>query len=140
MGSRIELQRGRQVSGHGVSEVGSDGARWKVMHVPTRQVLGDEIRWVKYGAASWTHDDKGFFYSRFPEPEAEKKFQGLPLNQKLYYHRLARRKARTRSFTTDPSNPPGASRLRDRRWPLPRYLHRGRHHQPQDSGRLQGFE
>ncbi len=73
---------------YGVSEAGSDWSRWKVMHVPTRQVLGDDIRWVKYGGASWTHDDKGFFYSRYPEPEAGKKFQGLPLNQKLYYHRL----------------------------------------------------
>jgi prolyl oligopeptidase len=43
---------------------------------------------VKFGGASWTHDNKGFFYSRFPEPKPGEKFQGLPLNQKLYYHRL----------------------------------------------------
>ncbi len=73
---------------YGVSEAGSDWSGWKVMHVPTRKVLGDEIRWVKFGGASWTRDDKGFFYSRFPEPKAGLKFQGLPLNQKLYYHRL----------------------------------------------------
>ena len=33
-------------------------------------------------------DDKGFFYSRFPEPKEGEKFQSLNLNQKLYYHRL----------------------------------------------------
>ena len=34
------------------------------------------------------HDNKGIFYSRYPEPKKGAKFQGLPLNQKLYYHRL----------------------------------------------------
>ena len=71
---------------YGVSDAGSDWSGWKVMHVPTRQVLGDDIRWVKFGGASWTHDDRGFFYSRYPEPAPGQKFQGLPLNQKIYYH------------------------------------------------------
>src|SRR5205814_1017560 len=29
-----------------------------------------------------------YFYSRYPEPQPGQKFQGLPLSQKLYYHRL----------------------------------------------------
>jgi prolyl oligopeptidase len=73
---------------YGVSEAGSDWSGWRVMHVPTRKTLADEIRWVKFGGASWTRDNQGFFYSRFPEPKSGQKFQGLPLNQKLYYHRL----------------------------------------------------
>jgi prolyl oligopeptidase len=73
---------------YGVSEAGSDWSGWKVMHVESRKQLSDEIRWVKFGGASWTHDNQGFFYSRYPEPKAGEKFQGLPLNQKLYYHRL----------------------------------------------------
>jgi prolyl oligopeptidase len=73
---------------YGVSEAGSDWAVWKVMHVASRKELGDELRWIKFSDISWTNDDKGFFYSRFPEPKAGEKFQGLPLNMKLYYHRL----------------------------------------------------
>jgi prolyl oligopeptidase len=73
---------------YGVSESGSDWASWKVMHVESRKPLTDELRWIKFGGASWTHDDQGFFYSRFPEPRAGEKYQGLPLNMKLYYHRL----------------------------------------------------
>jgi prolyl oligopeptidase len=73
---------------YGVSEAGSDWAHWNVVHVASRKVLSDDIRWVKFGSASWTHDNQGFFYSRYPEPQAGQKFQGLPLNQKLYYHRL----------------------------------------------------
>ena len=38
--------------------------------------------------ASWTPDNKGFFYSRFPEPTKDAAFQSLNVNMKLYYHRL----------------------------------------------------
>jgi prolyl oligopeptidase len=73
---------------YGVAEAGSDWTHWKVLDVASDKPLGDEIRWVKFGGASWTHDDKGFFYSRFPEPKPGETFQALSLNQKLYYHRL----------------------------------------------------
>jgi prolyl oligopeptidase len=58
------------------------------MHVESRKELGDDLRWIKFANVAWTHDDKGFFYSRFPEPRRGEKFQGLGLNMKLYYHRL----------------------------------------------------
>jgi prolyl oligopeptidase len=73
---------------YGVAEAGSDWNNWKVMDIASRKVLDDEIKWVKFGGASWTQDDEGFFYSRFPEPKSGEKFQGLSLNQKLYYHKL----------------------------------------------------
>jgi prolyl oligopeptidase len=73
---------------YGVSEAGSDWMTWKVLHVPSGRILSDEIRWIKFGGVSWTHDNRGFFYSRFPEPKPGEKYQGVPLHQKLYYHRL----------------------------------------------------
>jgi prolyl oligopeptidase len=73
---------------YGVAEAGSDWNTWKVMYVEGRKLLSDELRWVKFSGASWTHDGKGFFYSRFPEPKTGEKYQGLPLNMKLYYHRV----------------------------------------------------
>jgi prolyl oligopeptidase len=73
---------------YGVAEAGSDWNTFRVMHVESRKLLSDELRWVKFSGASWTHDGKGFFYSRFPEPAKGEKFQGLPLNMKLYYHRV----------------------------------------------------
>jgi prolyl oligopeptidase len=84
----LEFSEDGKYLAYGVSDGGSDWSGWKVMHVPTRRTLGDDIRWVKFGGASWTHDDKGFFYSRYPEPQPGQKFQGLPLKQKIYYHRL----------------------------------------------------
>jgi prolyl oligopeptidase len=73
---------------YGVSEAGSDWSVVKLLDVASGKKLDDELRWVKFSNLAWTHDNKGFFYSRFPEPKAGEKFQALSLNQKLYYHEL----------------------------------------------------
>lgn len=70
------------------SEAGSDWARWRVMDVATGTILPDEIRWTKFGGASWSKDEKGFFYSRFPEPKPGEEFQSVNLNNEIRYHRL----------------------------------------------------
>ncbi len=70
------------------ADAGSDWSTWRVLNLDTLKLLDDELKWVKFGGASWTKDGRGFFYSRFPEPESGEAFQSLNLNQKLYYHRL----------------------------------------------------
>jgi prolyl oligopeptidase len=73
---------------YGLAEAGSDWNTWKVRDIGTGKDLSDELKWVKFSGASWTHDGRGFFYSRFPEPKGEAKFQATNENQQLYYHRL----------------------------------------------------
>ncbi len=73
---------------YAVAEAGSDWNTWKVLDVAAGKPLPDELKWVKFSGASWTHDGKGFYYSRFPEPEKGATFQSLNLNMKLYYHKL----------------------------------------------------
>ncbi|MCC6675533.1 MAG: S9 family peptidase [Phycisphaerales bacterium] len=73
---------------YGIAEAGSDWNVWKVRDVATGQDLPDEIRWVKFGGASWTKDGKGFFYSRFDEPKEGQAFEDANKSQKIYYHRL----------------------------------------------------
>ena len=77
---------GRYVA-YGQAEAGSDWQTWRVMEVASGRVLDDELKWVKFSGASWTSDSKGFFYSRFAEPEEGAAYQSLNLNQKVYYHR-----------------------------------------------------
>ena len=73
---------------YGVAEAGSDWQVWRVMDLTTGKQLDDEIRWVKFSAASWTKDGKGFFYSRYPEPQPDATFQSLNKDQKVHYHRV----------------------------------------------------
>ncbi len=67
---------------------GSDWETIRLMDVATGKVLPDEVRWVKFSGVSWTNDDKGFFYSRYPEPPKGKAISEAVRDQKLYYHRL----------------------------------------------------
>jgi prolyl oligopeptidase len=72
---------------YGVSSGGSDWSEWHVRSVETGQDMPDTVRWVKFSGASWTQDGRGFFYSRFAEPQGDK-LKAVMEFQKLYFHRL----------------------------------------------------
>jgi prolyl oligopeptidase len=69
------------------SDAGSDWRTWRVKNVETGEDLSDVIKWSKSGA-SWTHDNKGFFYSRYDEPPPGTSLSAPNFFQKLYYHKL----------------------------------------------------
>jgi prolyl oligopeptidase len=73
---------------YGLSSAGSDWMEWKVREIETGKDLPDVIKWVKFSSASWTADGKGFFYSRYDEPNEKTRLEDLNYYQKLYYHRL----------------------------------------------------
>jgi prolyl oligopeptidase len=74
--------------GYGMAVAGSDWTEFRVRDVGTGRDLPDIIRWVKFSSLSWTNDNAGFFYSRYPEvPKGDKLFGKLS-GRRLYYHRL----------------------------------------------------
>ncbi len=73
---------------YGLSSGGSDWQEWKVRDVETGRDLPDLLRWVKFSSAAWTHDNKGFFYSRYDEPKEGRPLEEANFYQKLYYHRI----------------------------------------------------
>lgn len=76
---------------HLVYAVQDGGSDWRTLHVldvDSGRMLADHIRWVKFSGLSWDRDGKGFFYSRFPEPEEGAAFQSLNRDSRIYYHRL----------------------------------------------------
>lgn len=74
--------------GYAVAQAGSDWAEWHVRDVATGKDLPDIIRWTKGADISWAADDRGFYYSRYPEPPPEKLLTVEALNQKVYFHKL----------------------------------------------------
>jgi len=54
---------------YGVARSGSDWNTISVRRVSDGADLDDKIEWVKFSGVSWTHDEKGFFYSRYPAPK-----------------------------------------------------------------------
>ncbi len=73
---------------YGIQDGGSDWRTWRIMEADSQKVFDDELKWVKFSGISWTKDNLGFFYSRYPEPEEGDAFQSLNKNQMVFYHRV----------------------------------------------------
>ena len=86
--SGLAISEDGQLMAYGLSTSGSDWNEWKVRNVETGEDFPDDLKWVKFSGASWTHDSQGFFYSRYDEPNEATKLEDLNYYQKLYYHKL----------------------------------------------------
>jgi prolyl oligopeptidase len=86
--SGLAISEDGKLLAYGLSTAGSDWQEWKVRDIETCQDLEDHLKWIKFSGASWTNDHKGFFYSRYDEPNEKSKLADVNYYQKLYYHRL----------------------------------------------------
>ncbi|MGB5961091.1 MAG: prolyl oligopeptidase family serine peptidase [Coleofasciculaceae cyanobacterium] len=86
--SGLSISNDGKLMAYSLSTSGSDWNEWKVRDVETAKDLPDQISWVKFSGASWTHDNQGFFYSRYDEPKEATKLEDANYYQKLYYHKL----------------------------------------------------
>jgi len=73
---------------YGLSTAGSDWQEWRVREIDSGRELPDHLEWIKFSGAAWSHDHRGFYYSRYDEPEKGEALQDVNYYQKLYYHRL----------------------------------------------------
>eukprot|EP00501_MAST-03F_sp_TOSAG23-6_P000481 GSMAST32.ASY1.ANO1.494.1 assembled CDS len=69
---------------YGISLSGSDWTTIYVRDVASGKDLSDKIEWVKFSGVSWTHDNLGFFYSRYPEPTGSETAGNR--DHMVYYH------------------------------------------------------
>lgn len=93
-----------QYLAYSVAEAGGD---WETIHIRDLKAgadLTDTIRWTRYSRIAWTHDSKGFFYSRYPEPGAGTERQAPIAAHALYYHRLGTPQAADRVIYRDPDH------------------------------------
>ena len=87
LGGWVVSDDGRHLA-YSKRQAGSDWSEWFVRVIDTGRDLPDRLRWTKFSTAAWTRDGRGFFYTRFPEPESGQEFQAPNTHQKVYYHRL----------------------------------------------------
>jgi prolyl oligopeptidase len=88
---------------YGIATSGSDWNEWHVRDVDTGKDLPDDIKWVKFSGASWTKDNKGFYYSRYDEPKGAS-MRDTNYFQKLYYHRLGTAQSEDKLIYERPDN------------------------------------
>jgi prolyl oligopeptidase len=91
---------------YGVAASGSDWNEIRIRDINAGKDLPDVIKWVKFSEPSWTKDSKGFFYSKFPEPNPSDNQTFAKLaNQRLYYHQLGDRVENDRVIYERPDDP-----------------------------------
>eukprot|EP00727_Mastigamoeba_balamuthi_P007183 m51a1_g3085 putative prolyl endopeptidase (710) ;mRNA; f:63493-66229 len=86
--SAISISETGNYVAYGRNESGSD---WMTIEVVTKegQPTGDRLAHAKFTSAAWLHDDSGFFYSRYPAPEASaSSLRSANLGHAAYWHRL----------------------------------------------------
>ncbi|MEH2206318.1 MAG: prolyl oligopeptidase family serine peptidase [Nostoc sp.] len=88
--SGLSISEDGKLLAYGLSSSGSDWQEWKVRDVETGEDLQDHLKWIKFSGASWTHDNQGFFYSRYDEPNEKTRLEDVNYYQKLYYHQLGK--------------------------------------------------
>lgn len=103
--STLALSEDGRLLVYGTSGSGSDWQVFRVRDVATRRDRPDELKWIKFSGAAWTHDGAGFFYSRYPEPAAGDPLLAVNRNQKVYYHRLGDDQAADRLVYERPDQP-----------------------------------
>jgi prolyl oligopeptidase len=79
--------RGTYVA-YGLAIGGSDWVEWRVRDVASGRDLPDRVEWTKYYWPTWTADEAGFYYSRFPRPEPGQELTGQDLACTVRFHRL----------------------------------------------------
>src|SRR5215471_13231024 len=89
---------------YGTAASGSDWTQWHVRDVDTGKDLTDLVQWVKFSTASWTKDNKGFFYSRYDEPKQGTMLRDANYFQKLYYHKLGTPQSEDKLIYERPDN------------------------------------
>ncbi|KAI9596043.1 prolyl oligopeptidase [Syncephalis fuscata] len=129
--STYSFSESGKLFGYAISRSGSD---WVTIHVrcaedgpqgKAGEDLVDEIQWAKFTGVVWSHDELGFFYLRYPEPNVGKDKAGTETgsnqNATTYYHRLGTPQSEDQIITALPEFPdqmPHAVITDDGRWLL----------------------
>jgi prolyl oligopeptidase len=98
-----EVSDDGKLMAYALAASGSDWNEWHVRDVDTGKDLSDDLKWVKFSGASWTKDNKGFYYSRYDEPTGAT-LRDTNYFQKLYYHRLGTAQSEDKLIYERPDN------------------------------------
>ncbi len=100
----VSISGDGKVIAYGVSKSGSDWQQWHFVDVATGNKLSDELNWIKFSSAQWSHDNQGVFYSRYDAPEGGNLLADVNFNQKVYFHKLGTSQADDQLIYERPQN------------------------------------
>jgi prolyl oligopeptidase len=89
---------------YAVAASGSDWNEVRVREIESGHDRPDLLHWLKFSWISWTHDNQGFFYPRYPEPKGGDN-SAQNRSQSVYYHHLGDPQEKDRLILETPDHP-----------------------------------
>ncbi len=88
---------------YGLSQSGSDTQIVKIKNIDTLTDYNDILHYCRWPGIAVKHDDSGFFYNRYPEPNSLAPADRFTHNM-VYYHKLATPQSDDKLIYEDPEN------------------------------------
>ena len=88
---------------YNISVGGSDWRTAYIMDTESKELLSDEIKWIKFSGMSWYKD--GFYYQRFDEPKEGDELSAANQYGKIYYHKVGTDQSTDKLVYSNPDNP-----------------------------------
>jgi prolyl oligopeptidase len=103
--STMAVSSDGKLMGYGTATSGSDWNELYIRDVATGKDLTDHIRWAKFSGITWLKNNRGFLYSRYPEPKENEKLKAALSNQMLYYHEVGTAQTNDKLVYARPDKP-----------------------------------
>lgn len=81
----LSFSKTARYAAYQISSSGSDWQEALIMDLRTGKLIDDTIRYIKFSGITWKGDE-GFYYSRYPVPDASSKLSKQNQYHKVYFH------------------------------------------------------
>src|SRR5579864_5678291 len=103
--SALSVDQSGNLLAYSIAQAGSDWADWHVRDIANGKDLSDTLQWTKFTNAAWTHDGRGFYYQRFPQPDSKAALTASNEKAKLYLHRIGESQSSDKLIYERPDQP-----------------------------------
>lgn len=86
----LSFSKNARYAAYQISSSGSDWQEALIMDLTTGKLVDDTIRYIKFSGITW-RGDEGFYYSRYPVPDASSKLSKQNQFHKVYFHKVGSR-------------------------------------------------
>jgi len=83
----VGLSKDGTLLAYGTSKSGSDWQEIRIRNVDSGEEYEEVIKWCRATSIAWKHDNRGFFYNRFPKPDTVPEEDQNNYNR-VWWHRL----------------------------------------------------
>lgn len=99
----LSFSKDKKFAAYAISEGGSDWRTAFVMNVESKELLEDEINWIKFSGMTWYKD--GFYYQGFDAPKDGDELSAANQFGKIYYHKIGTDQSDDVLVYENPENP-----------------------------------